>query len=56
MSWSELGHGVAAGVPGVAHTWAPEWFDDGGVVKIIANIHTLKTDSDFKPLYLHSPR
>jgi hypothetical protein len=33
----------------VAHTWAPEWFDDGGVVKVIANIDTLNTDSDFKP-------
>ena len=40
---------VSAGVPRVAHTWAPEWFDDGGVVKVIANIDTLNTDSDFKP-------
>jgi hypothetical protein len=40
---------VAAGVSGVAHTWAPEWFIDGSTVKIIANIDTLNNDTDFKP-------
>jgi hypothetical protein len=40
---------VDAGVPGVAHTWAPEWYIEGGSVYVTANIDTLNTDSDFKP-------
>jgi hypothetical protein len=40
---------VDAGVPGVAHTWAPEWYIEGSTVYVIANIDTLNTDSDFKP-------
>jgi hypothetical protein len=40
---------VDAGVPGVAHTWAPEWYIEGGTVYVTANIDTLNTDSDFKP-------
>ncbi|MDP9036727.1 MAG: glycoside hydrolase family 43 protein [Myxococcota bacterium] len=40
---------VMAGVPGVAHAWAPEWFVDGGAVYLIANIDTLNNDTDFKP-------
>lgn len=40
---------VSAGVPGVAHTWAPEWFVDQGIVHIIASVDTLNSDSDFKP-------
>lgn len=47
-TWSALTT-VASGVPGVAHTWAPEWFIDGTTVNVIANIDTLNTDSDFKP-------
>ena len=37
-----------AGVSGIAHAWAPEWFVDEGVVNIVANIDTLNTDSDFR--------
>jgi len=40
---------VDAGVPGVAHTWAPEWYIEKGTVYVTANIDTLNTDSDFKP-------
>jgi len=48
MQWTDVTM-VMAGVPGVAHTWAPEWFVDNGTVNVIANIDTLNTDSDFKP-------
>jgi hypothetical protein len=48
VHWSNLTT-VPAGVPNVAHTWAPEWFVDGPTVYVIANIDTLNTDSDFKP-------
>jgi hypothetical protein len=48
VHWTNLTT-VSAGVPGVAHTWAPEWFVDGSTVYITANIDTKNTDSDFKP-------
>jgi hypothetical protein len=48
VRWSNVTT-VPAGVPGVAHAWAPEWFVDEGVVSIIANIDTLNNDTDFKP-------
>jgi hypothetical protein len=38
-----------AGVPNVLHVWAPEWFIDDGVVRIIANIDT--GHSDFQPYF-----
>jgi hypothetical protein len=44
---------VDTGVPGVAHTWAPEWFVEGSTVHVIANIDTTDTDSNFKP-YLYT--
>jgi hypothetical protein len=40
---------VDAGVPGVAHTWAPEWFFDGSAIHVIANLGTTDIDSNFKP-------
>jgi hypothetical protein len=48
VEWTNLTT-VPAGVPGVAHAWAPEWFVEGSSVYITANIDTLDTDSDFKP-------
>jgi Glycosyl hydrolases family 43 len=54
IHWTNLTM-VNAGVPGVAHTWAPEWFVEGGTVNVIANIDTLNTDSDFKP-YIFTAR
>lgn len=40
---------VPAGVTGAVHVWAPEWYIEGGVARVIANIDTLNNDSDFKP-------
>ena len=40
---------VPAAVSNVAHVWAPEWFVEGSVVHVIANIDTLNNDTDFKP-------
>lgn len=48
VHWSNV-TSVAAGVPNVLHVWAPEWFIDGGVVRIIANIDT--GHSDFQPYF-----
>jgi Glycosyl hydrolases family 43 len=48
LHWTDLTT-VAARVPGVDHTWAPEWFIDDGVVHIIASIDTLDNDTDFQP-------
>jgi MYXO-CTERM domain-containing protein len=48
VHWTDLTR-VPAGVVGVAHTWAPEWFVDGATVRVIANIDTLNNDTDFKP-------
>jgi MYXO-CTERM domain-containing protein len=52
VHWTNLTM-VNAGVPGVAHTWAPEWFIEGSTVHVIANIDTTNTDSNFKP-YLYT--
>lgn len=41
--WTDLTT-VKAGVANVAHVWAPEWFVDDGVVKVIANIDTGHSD------------
>jgi hypothetical protein len=46
IHWTNLTT-VKAGVPNVSHVWAPEWFIEGGVVRIIANIDT--GHSDFQP-------
>jgi hypothetical protein len=48
IHWTDVTR-VPAGVTGVAHTWAPEWFVDGAAVRIVANIDTLDNDTDFKP-------
>jgi MYXO-CTERM domain-containing protein len=48
VHWTNLTT-VPGAVPGLAHVRAPEWFVDGGVVMVIANIDTRNTDSDFKP-------
>ncbi|MDP9035625.1 MAG: glycoside hydrolase family 43 protein, partial [Myxococcota bacterium] len=48
VHWTNL-TAVMAGVAGVAHAWAPEWFVDGSTVYVIANIDTLNNDTDFKP-------
>jgi hypothetical protein len=48
VHWTNLTM-VTGGVPGLAHVWAPEWFVEGTTVRVIANIDTLNTDSDFKP-------
>src|SRR5450432_3075442 len=46
--WTDLAT-VKAGVAGVSRTWAPEWFVEGGVVKIIANIDTGNQLPNFEP-------
>jgi hypothetical protein len=40
---------VKAGVPAVSRVWAPEWFVEGGVVRIVANIDTGSQLPDFQP-------
>ena len=46
--WTDLVT-VKAGVAGVSRTWAPEWFVEGGVVRIIANIDTGNQLPNFEP-------
>ena len=46
--WTDLAT-VKAGVAGVSRTWAPEWFVEGGVVRIIANIDTGNQLPNFEP-------
>ena len=48
IHWSDLTT-VKAGVPAVSRVWAPEWFVEGGVVRIIANIDTGNQLPDFQP-------
>jgi hypothetical protein len=48
IHWSDLTT-VKAGVPSVSRTWAPEWYVEGGVVRIIANIDTGSELPDFEP-------
>jgi Glycosyl hydrolases family 43 len=49
ITWKNLTTVSTAGISGVAHTWAPEWFIDGGTVKFIVHCDTKNTDSDFRP-------
>ena len=53
VHWQDLTV-VRAGVPGASHTWAPEWLVGDDVERLIANIDTANTDSDFKP-YIFTP-
>jgi hypothetical protein len=48
-TWTNVTTVSTAGISGVAHTWAPEWFIDNGVVKFIVHCDTKNTDSDFMP-------
>jgi len=48
-TWKNVTTVSTAGIAGVAHTWAPEWFIDNGTVKFIVHCDTKNTDSDFKP-------
>jgi MYXO-CTERM domain-containing protein len=48
IHWSDLTT-VKAGVPSVSRTWAPEWYVEGGVVRVIANIDTGSELPDFEP-------
>lgn len=38
-SWTHVAS-VSAGVPGTAYTWAPEFFVEGGTVRVIVNLGT----------------
>jgi MYXO-CTERM domain-containing protein len=46
IHWTDLTT-VKAGVPNVSRVWAPEWYVEGGVVRVIANIDT--GNADFQP-------
>jgi hypothetical protein len=48
IHWTDLTT-VKAGVPSVSRTWAPEWYLEAGVVRIIANIDTGNQLPDFQP-------
>lgn len=48
IHWTDLTT-VKAGVTGVSRTWAPEWYVEGGVVSVIANIDTGSELPDFQP-------
>jgi MYXO-CTERM domain-containing protein len=48
IHWTDLTT-VKAGVPSVSRVWAPEWYVEGGVVRIIANIDTGSELPDFEP-------
>lgn len=50
IHWTDLTT-VKAGVPAVSRTWAPEWYVEGGVVRVIANIDTGNQLPDFEPYY-----
>ena len=47
--WKNVTTVSTAGIPGVAHTWAPEWFIDNGTIRFIVHCDTKNTDTDFKP-------
>ena len=49
ITWTNFTIVPDPAVPGVAHTWAPEWYVEGDTVYITANIDTTNTDSNFKP-------
>jgi MYXO-CTERM domain-containing protein len=46
IHWTDLTT-VKAGVPNVSRVWAPEWYIEAGVVRVIANIDT--GNADFEP-------
>jgi len=46
IHWTDLTT-VKAGVPNVSRVWAPEWYVEGDVVRVIANIDT--GNADFQP-------
>ena len=48
IHWTDLTT-VKAGVPNVSRVWAPEWYVEGGVVRVIANIDT--GNADFQPYF-----
>jgi len=48
IHWTDLTT-VKAGVPNVSRVWAPEWYVEGGVVRVIANIDTGNELPDFQP-------
>ena len=48
IHWTDLTT-VKAGVANVSRVWAPEWYVEGGVVRIIANIDTGNELPDFQP-------
>ena len=48
IHWTDLTT-VKAGVPSVSRTWAPEWYIEAGMVRIIANIDTGNQLPDFQP-------
>jgi hypothetical protein len=50
IHWTDLTT-VKAGVPAVSRTWAPEWYIEGGVVRVIANIDTGNQLPDFEPYF-----
>ena len=48
-TWKNVTTVSTAGIAGVAHAWAPEWFIDNGIVKFIVHCDTKNDDTDFKP-------
>jgi hypothetical protein len=48
IHWTDLTT-VKAGVPAVSRTWAPEWYIEGGIVSVIANIDTGDKLPNFEP-------
>jgi hypothetical protein len=48
IHWADLTT-VKAGVPAVSRVWAPEWFIEGDVVRVVANIDTGNELPDFQP-------
>ena len=48
IHWTDLTT-VKAGVANVSRVWAPEWYVEGGVVRVIANIDTGNELPDFQP-------
>lgn len=50
VNWTNITT-VDAGVPGTAYTWAPEWYVEGGTVRLIVSLGP--SDFNFKP-YLYT--
>ena len=51
-TWKNVTTVSTASIPGVAHTWSPEWFIDNGMVKFIVHCDTKNDDTDFRPYIL----